>query len=128
MPPLETMDLTEPAVYFPPGRDRYGDTTRGDPVEIMTRWETGRRETVDANGTPMALDCTLAVCRELQKGGLLWLGCLEDWYGTGSGGTDAEKELLEVKLYSEARDLKGRHVRREVGLAFFRHTIPEETP
>lgn len=128
MPPLETMDLTELAVYFLPGRDKYGDTTRGEPVEIMTRWETGRREVTSPDGTPMALDCTLAVCRELKKGGLLWFGCLDDWLGTGSGQVDQEKELLEVKTYSEAKDLKGRYVRREVGLAFFRHTTPEQTP
>ncbi len=117
MPPLETDDLFEPAVYMAKsGVGRYGQVVRSAPVQIQVRWEWERRELTQADGTVVVTDAWAAVDREMQSGDTLWLGELLNWLGTGSGLEEDTNEVCEVVYYAEIPDLKNRHRRREVGL------------
>lgn len=123
MPALETRDLTQRAVLWPAqGYSDYGEAKVGAPVEVPVRWLWGQAEALDKDGGTVALDAQAVVDREVPVGSKMWLGTLEGWYATGSGGTDAM--LLEVKTSSEALDLKGRFAGREVGLMRFRGRLP----
>lgn len=118
--PLETMDRTQKAVLWAKSTtvDDYGQPTVSSPVEITVRWNTQQADALDSQGRPITLDASVVVDREIEIGSQMWEGELADWLGTGSGGTDSE--VMEVVTYSEAKDLKGRYTRREVGLKRFR--------
>jgi hypothetical protein len=128
MPPLEVSDLNQQAILWPfTGYDRYSQPVLGTPVLIPVRWITKRRRVLDAKGNTIDLDAEAVVDRQIDIGSVMWLatgdaladwfGVLSYWAGTGSGLTDDER--CEVKIYSEASDVKGRFVRRTVGLVRF---------
>jgi len=117
MPGLETNDLLQQAVLMPfIGYDSYGQPAVGAPVQINVRWLTKRREVVDAKGNTVAFDAIAIVGQRIDLGSHLWLGQLADWVGTGSGSSHLDQELMEVKTYYETPDIKGRAIRRQVGL------------
>lgn len=135
MPPPETFERHDRAVLLEfAGVDSYGEIVRRAPVELTVRWETadvflpgGRREVRDPQGNTIALDALVVVAREIPVDSLMWKGTLEEWVGSGTGtGSDSPtSELMIVKWYSEIPDLKGRHVRRLVGLMKYRSEVPE---
>jgi hypothetical protein len=112
------------AVLWPAeGIDDYGAPKVGEPVELKVRWENRRTETTDAQGNVIALDATVVVDREIAAGSKMWKGTWDDWYGVGSAGSDVG--LCEVVMSPEVPDIKGRNVRRVVGLRRFRDSLPE---
>lgn len=124
MPAFETMDLEQVAVLWgKSGTDDYGQPTTATAIEIPVRWLTKRDEVVDAQGNTIALDATVVVERQIAVGSLMALGNLSYWVGTGSAGD--ESEVMEVVTYEETPDLKGREIRRSVGLKRFRDALPE---
>ena len=119
-------DLRQKAVLWEAtGIDNYGMPTVADPVEISCRWETGRREVVNAEGKTIALDASVAVARAIAVGSILWLGALADWFSTGSAFDD--DELHRVETVSRAPDLTGEFIRRELGLIKHRDSLPSST-
>ena len=102
------------AAVSPVSYDRYGQTLVSAPVEIKVRWLTCRREVLDSKGNTIALDAEAVVGQQIPVGSRMWFGSLSSWAGTGSGLPD--KEVHEVKVYHETPDVKGRAVRRTVGL------------
>lgn len=123
MPAIETAYRRQKAVLWPwSGYDSYAEPLRGEPVEIDVRWLNKSREVPGPQGSPITVDATAVVDREIVVGSLMWLGELADWYGTGSAGDDTA--LMEVVAYGEVPDLKGRDIRRTVGLVYFRDTPP----
>ncbi len=136
MPPIETFHRHDYAVLFPfIGTDDMGEVIRGDPVELMVRWEVGdynlgggggRREMKDPQGNTITVDAVIVVDREIRADSLIYRGTLEEWLGVGTGtGSDSPTvELLIVKVYSEIPDIKGRHRRRTIGCMRYRDTPP----
>jgi hypothetical protein len=124
VPPPERAKLTQKAiVWLAEGTDRYGDPKVSDtPIEIRVRWITGRMESLDANGNVMALEATAIVKREIPVGSRMWLGSLAEFMGTGSAGADTE--IMEVKIYNEVPDEKGRNRTRSVGMMRFHDEKP----
>jgi hypothetical protein len=119
MPPLERMDRRQTAVLWgKSGVDRYGEPKVAEPDEIEVRWVTGRKESTAKDGSTIALDAEAIVGQRIAVGSQMWLGTLEEWYGTGSSG-DAT-EVMRVATYEEVPDIKGRNVQRVVGLMRFR--------
>jgi hypothetical protein len=117
MPFQEVAFLEQTALLWAAsGVDRYGQVTVLPPVEIPVRWLTKRREVLDAKGNTIALDAQAVVRQRIAVGSHLWLGNLVQWYGTGTGSSLADEELMEVKTYDETPDLKDRGVFRIVGL------------
>lgn len=130
MPPLETIGRHQKAVVWPiTGTDRYGEPKKGEPVNLDVTWEQGTQDVLKPNGQVVTLDGIVVVDRDIPIGSIMWLAplktspALEQWYGVGSAGVDSG--LLVVETVAVVEDLKGRHARRELGLAKFKDTLPE---
>lgn len=128
MPPPETAHRHQTALYWAlAGVDGYNQPKVSAPVELLVRWETGRREALDPEGNKIGVEALVVVDREVLIGSAMWLGTLAEWYtGTGSGGQD--DEVMQVVTYNQASDVKNRNVRREVGLNKFMDARPEIDP
>lgn len=125
MPALESSYRRQTAVLWEVyAVDKFNEPLRDTPVEIDVRWNTRQSEAADAQGNRVVLDATAVVGRAIPVGSLMWLGELADFVGTGTGSSGDDTEIMEVMTYSETPDLKARNVRREVGLAYFRDTMP----
>lgn len=117
MPPLETSDLHQKAVLWPfLNYDRFGQpVVSDDHEEIPVRWEWGHREMLDSKGNTIGVDAVVVVDRRITLGSNLWLGESQD-VPAGTSFTSERNELCQVIFYSEIPDIKGREVRRLVGL------------
>lgn len=74
-------------------------------------------------GNRIAVDARVVVNQDIDIGSLMWEGTQEEWeMGTGSGGID--DEIMQVVTFNKATDVKGRRIRREVGLMKYRDTTP----
>lgn len=126
MPPLETSDRWQTATLWEyVGKDRFGQPkVSSTPIELDVRWNTARRLVLVPDGNKVALEAEAVVNRQIGIGSVLFLGALADWTGTGSGSAGEESELWEVVTYDETPDLKGRNLRREIGLKKYRDTLP----
>lgn len=115
MPAPETHNRPHTAVLWEKvGVDRYNNTTVRDGVEIRVRWVATRGEALDPTGKRISIDASVIMAQDAKVGDQMWLGALEDWYGTGSGGDYTE--VMEVVTVEKTSDLKGRNIYREVGL------------
>jgi hypothetical protein len=110
---------------WPPGAaDRYGQPSRGEPVEIRVRWLSGQRAAAGPDGGTIMLDGSVVADREIAQDSLMWLGTLEEWNESGSAPDDSE--LMRVVYYRATPDIKGRATRRVVDLMRFRQALPAE--
>lgn len=117
MPALVIKDLNDWAVlWLFTGYDGYGQAMIGAPLQIPVRWLTRHSEALDAKGNTITLDATIYVAQDIAIGSHLWHGLLADWYGTGSGTATPDEMLCEVKTFSKTPDVKGRTLRRQVGV------------
>lgn len=117
MPLLEIADCFQKIVLWSfTGYDTYGQPTVAAPVQIVGRWIVQKSEAVDPKGNTIALDGTVIVTQDIAIGSHLWLGNLNDWYGTGSGLSQADELLYEVKTFQTTPDVKGRALRRVAGV------------
>jgi len=124
MPPQEESHQFQAAVLWPKvGVDEYGAVTRGNPEEITVRWTWKRRDIRAPDGTRITVDATLHTVKDLRIGDRVWLGALEDWYGTGSGGDDSD--VLQVVAFDFTHDVKGREIHRQAMLAKSRDGLPD---
>ena len=124
MPSPEIADLHQKAVLWPAGGiDAYGEVLRSSPpVEIDVRWVLSREKYQDAQGNTVMLDGYVAVDRKIAIDSILWRGRLANWSGT-SPLVNAD-ELMQVRTYEEIPDVKGREVRRLVGVVRYRGELP----
>lgn len=121
MPPIWSRNLNQKITLWAiTGRDRYGDTTLADPIQVRARIEKTNTEALASDGAPIALDAIVTVNLEVDIGSKVWLGKLVDWYGTGSAGYDSE--VMEVVTVTEIPTVKARGKLRELGLKKFKDT------
>lgn len=119
MPSIETFHRHQKAVLWTrAGTTEFNEPAFSTPIELDVRWEWTQEESLDEAGSPIIVEAMVVVDREIQEGSLMWLGELEDWYGTGSAGDDDYR--MRVLRYNEVPDLKGRNYRRTVALVRFR--------
>lgn len=133
MPQMETADRVHKALYWEfAGTDSNNEPVVLAPVELMVRWVPKHREVRRPDATPISIDVTASVDRRIPKLSCMWVApdqepgsatALEQWTGTGSGAV--ETEVMQVVLYSESSDLKGRSTRREVSLARYGRSPPQ---
>ena len=125
MPPLETGDLCEYAALWElDGFSRDGRATVSDTfVVIPVRWVTGRKQSVDSQGQPVAIDAQVATNRRVPIGSRLHLIPDAGLVGTGTFESD-DDALYEVVSYKDARDVKGIFVRRELSCARSADALP----
>lgn len=120
--PIETEGRTETAVLWAAtGFDRQGEVTVGSPVEICVRWEQVRMVVQDPIQDTVVIEAMVKVDRVIKERSRMWLGELDDWYGSGSSGQD--NGLMEVVGINYIRDAKGRVVAREAMLKRFRNSV-----
>lgn len=121
MPPLETYDRWQKAVYWAKAADdEAGQPQVMGPLELNVRWEEQRGEAVDPAGDVIAIDGTITVDREIAIGSLFWKGKLDD--------LDPESttlKLMQVMTYKEIPDIKARNIQWELGVQRFRGSLPE---
>lgn len=98
------------------GYGRDGQPTVGEPVEIPVRWNTVRRQAVDAKGNTVLLSGQAVVDRTIYPESQLWLGTLEAWFLESANPSTVDEELCEVVTYNSTPDIKGRSNFRTVGL------------
>lgn len=120
MPPFETMDCRQKAVLWAVSNtlDSFGHYIVDAPVEIDVRWENKKHEETDAQGNPITLDAFVIAKQEIGVGSEMWLGKLDDYNGTGSGGDDSE--IMRVVTSNKFPDIKNKNIRYELGLQRFR--------
>ncbi len=129
MPAMELTFLRQRAVLWARSvssapYDAHGQLKVQAPVEIPVRWNNAAKQMPGPEGNPITVDATVIVKRDVDVGSIMWEGTLADWYGTGSEGE--ESTLMEVVASAVTLDLKGRVARRELGLRFFRDTLPAQ--
>jgi hypothetical protein len=123
MPAPETAYRMQTAVLWEwAGKDGYNEPRVNAPEEVRVRWVWGQKAALTPEGGTKTVDATATVDRDIPTDSLMWLGTLDDWLGTGSGGED--KGVMQVATVKDTPDLKGRVSRREVGLVFFRDQMP----
>lgn len=121
MPPLETHDLVHKAILWEAnGQNRHGKPKVSPPVEIDCRWVSSRKESIDVEGNPIAIDAKVVVDRDIAEGSVLLRGELAD-YDAGS----LRNKYMVVVFSEETDDIKGRETRRSVALSRFGSSLPE---
>jgi hypothetical protein len=95
MPPLETMDLNQKAVYWP----KVGDTIEGrpnynPPQEIRVRWEDAHHEVLGPQGNTIAVSVLAITALPLFPQSILWPGTLLQWNNIQSGGKGSKKGMF----------------------------------
>lgn len=108
MPDIGSQMLDMTAVYWEATGlyDNFGNPARSEPVEIACDWQDTLNVASGQRGGTQGFDATVMTDIKLKVGSLMWLGELEDWYGTGSGTYDTE--LLTVERVTTMSDPRGR--------------------
>ncbi len=115
---METDFLFQKAVlYTASGVDGYADVKLSAGIEISCRWETGKHQSVDANGNTIAVDSVVYVDRVITVGSILWKGKLIDLPSTPT-------DLKEVVGYEEIPDVKSRKFERSVSVMKHSNELP----
>lgn len=104
----------EVTCWYKVGVDAYSEPIVSQPIQLNVRWQLVHEEVVNAKGDTIALESKVVVDRDIPEGSIFWFGELSDWYGTGSNNGDLE--LMQVVTINKATNIKGRHIRRVLGL------------
>lgn len=125
MPPIEQATLHHVAVLWTASGtfDNYGNPTVSDPVEIQCNWKYNRGDRNNPKGGSNTVGATVIVAQSVPIGSKLWLGELEDWYGSaGSGGQD--DDVMTVTSFDWCQDIRGVETMYTLQLAFDKHEAP----
>jgi hypothetical protein len=121
MPAIEGQFRCQKAVYWAAsGINDYGVPTLDSPVEIDVRWDEGRTESINSQGSPVALDVQVVVDQDMVIGSVMWLGYLDDL-------PSPLTSLYDVVQFSKVPDVKGREFRRTVSLKKHGDSLPDLT-
>ena len=121
---IATRWLKQETVYWAKADDdERGQQTVNAGIEIKTNWEEGLQESIDLDATPIAIEGTIDVDRDIEAGSLLRLGPLTDLPDPVTTGT-AVTNLVEVISFSKIPDLKGRKFSRTVTVQKYKSTLP----
>ncbi len=132
MPAPERSDQLQDAVYWEYRGIIDGEVQLAAPVQLSqsntppdgVRWNQTRRDAQDPKGQKITLDASLVTSTRLIPDSLVWQGSLDDFYGTGTGPSAFDGQLMQVKLETLVPDLKGREVSMKYGLMRYRGTPP----
>lgn len=116
---IETASLNQKAVLWQrTSFDRNGEPRVSAPVEIKARWEEGLLESIDEEATPIAINGTVDVDRDIKSGSIMWLGKLRDLPSPVTEG------LVQVVGFEKIPDIKGRVFARSVTVKKWRNKLP----
>jgi hypothetical protein len=102
-----TKMLKQDCVYWPlassesGGRsfDNYGQPVLSEPIEIKCRWEDVSEEFITSDGTKLMSKAKVYVDRDVDKGGVLMLGVLDDI--TDSENVKENEGAWEIKRFDK---------------------------
>ena len=99
-------------------RDRNGEPKVSAAVEIAARWEEDLSQSIQADGSPIAINATVDVDRDIAVGSIMWLGELADLpVGVSTG-------LFEVMGFNKIPDYRGKNFSRSVQIRKWRSSLP----
>ena len=102
---MEKYICVQDVVYWAnPVDDGRGGYTYDDPVEIKARWDDLQKQIVSADGEQLVCDAQVCVLEDLDIGGVLYLGTIEELLVAGYLAGDL----------SPARDVPGAYEIRRV--------------
>lgn len=129
MPAQEIRNLTQTALLWPAlpqeAVDQWGQRQTGFVLQQMmgampqelsprnrppngVRWVDKRSVIMAKDGSTIAIDAQVVVAQDIPVNSILWLGTLDDWFGTGSGITAPDEGLVIVRGVTKTPDIKGR--------------------
>lgn len=130
MPPLETMDRNQHAVYWArqtyngrPKSDKHSKPLVSAPVDVMVQWDDSYTQQRDAKNNKVDVDGTLFTNMTVAIGSVFWLGTVAT-LPSFELNPQAMLNLLEVVYVNVTPDLKGRVQSYELGVKKFTDQIP----
>ena len=130
MPPLETMDRNQHAVYWArqtyngrPKSDKHSKPLVSAPVDVMVQWDDSYTQQRDAKNNKVDVDGTLFTNMTVAIGSVFWLGTVAT-LPSFELNPQAMLNLLEVVYVNVTPDLKGRVQSYELGVQKFTDQIP----
>lgn len=119
MPSVERIERHQKAVLWAfHSHDRHGQIKVSSPVELTVRWEEERRSTIGDDGTPLSIDVTVWVDRDIRPLSIMRLGKLASLPNPVTG-------LMQVITTEKSPDIKGRMTQYSVLLKRYGDTLPE---
>jgi len=100
---IYTKILRQPVVYWPPaveGFDEFGKPVRAAARQLRCRWEDTQEQFVDAKGTTQVARAKVYIGIDVEPGGALVLGSLEDI------GPEVPADALEIKAFYKVPNMK----------------------
>lgn len=109
------------AVYFAPGdKDKFSNRTFAAGVEVKCRWEEGEEEVIVSSGdageaVKFVARHRVLVDRDVERGGLLWLGTLAEWEALGLTSVKASTaNHHQIATYRKTPTVRAKDFLREV--------------
>lgn len=100
---------TQTAVYWgDPSPDGYGGTLFGSmyPIEIECRWQQKRELTIDDEGKEIASESQVYVDQDVDIGGYLYLGSLDDLDSSEEADPFVADGAFEIKNFEKSPELR----------------------
>ncbi len=115
---LESRTLRQTAVYWPPSTeiDAHGVPILSTPQQIRCRWEYTQEEFIQPDGEKGVSRAKVFLIVDLELGGMLWLGTLEEATAPGFPADPREAGALNIRSVSKMPTLKAEQYVRVVYL------------
>jgi len=114
---LLTDKLKQVAVYWGnPQNDGAGGRTFDDPVELSVRWEQRQELFIDANGQESTSKAVVYLDQDIDIGGYLYLGDLDDLSSAEEGDPLTVSGAYEIRGSKKLPDIKADRFLRKVWL------------
>lgn len=121
MPPFESMDRHQKAVYWEKTRDdNYGNPVVTHPIELDVRWEPALTQIKDNQGNVITINGVIFSDRELVIGSVFWKGTIFDLPTDSSDPTD----LHRIVNRFETPSLCGRYTQWSYGVSRYKESLP----
>jgi hypothetical protein len=112
-----TSNLRQTAVYWGgPQSDGFGGRTFDEAVEISVRWEDKQELFIDATGQEVRSNAVVYVDRDLDMGGYLYLGELDDLDSAEAADPFTLSNAREIRGWGKTPSLKNDISLRKVWL------------
>jgi hypothetical protein len=135
MPPLEQDDFVESVLLWPvrvgaTAVNRFGQIKvyAVDRQEIPVRWKDVQDDVRRPDGSVVKIEARIATGGDVPMGSYLWRGTDDDLVNGDTTGTGSNElpvsNIMQVVTREIVKDVRGREVRYEYGLAKWGHNLP----
>jgi hypothetical protein len=108
------------AVLWPRiGTDKNGPTVDSTAVPLDVRWDGSSKVSRLPDGSPITIDATVIVDRDIAIGSKMWQGDVAEL----NAGQIPPRDVFQVVMFNSTPTVKGRRVYREVQLVRSRDTL-----